>query len=328
MNSEHPFFSIICPVFNSQKTIRTAVNSILNQDFNDWELIIINDGSDQPTSACLESIKNLDKRIVLINQTNKGPLAARLNGIGKASGLYILFLDSDDEYETSALTKLHDYIVNQSNNSDIIFFNALVEGGNGYTQKLFNSSSQKRIKSNLFDATVVNGETGWAWCKAIQKSSINLNAFDNIHDLDFKFVHHEDLFFLIVLLETLENFDVSFFNDGLYRYHFNNGYQRKAPSVDSIKSICFVIKYRLKIANSRKLNTKRLKKNCSELITLFLYSIISSNENDDRKKELVNILFQSSEIKEIYLHKRFPKKISLFKKRFYVNCWLRKNELN
>jgi glycosyltransferase involved in cell wall biosynthesis len=88
--------SVVIPLFNSEKYILRAVNSVLCQTFNEFELIIVNDGS---TDKSLELVASLeDSRIVIINQQNQGVSAARNRGIQEAKGEWIAFLDADDEW--------------------------------------------------------------------------------------------------------------------------------------------------------------------------------------------------------------------------------------
>ncbi|WP_414622130.1 glycosyltransferase [Calothrix sp. CCY 0018] len=86
--------SVIVPVFNGEKTIEETINSILNQTFQNIEIIIINDGS---TDATLETIKNIsDSRIKVFSYPNAGLSASRNRGIDRAKGEYISFIDADD----------------------------------------------------------------------------------------------------------------------------------------------------------------------------------------------------------------------------------------
>lgn len=89
--------SIIIPTYNRENTILRAVNSVINQTYTNWELIIIDDGSTDNTKEIIKPCL-IDKRIIYYYQKNKGVCAARNYGISKASGEYIALLDSDDEF--------------------------------------------------------------------------------------------------------------------------------------------------------------------------------------------------------------------------------------
>ena len=91
-----PKVSFVVPCYNSSATINRCVDSILLQSFSDIELIIIDDGSFDNTIDIIESYTKKDSRIKLIKQKHGGPNMAREVGIKKASGEYIMFVDSDD----------------------------------------------------------------------------------------------------------------------------------------------------------------------------------------------------------------------------------------
>ena len=89
--------SIIIPVFNDVTCIGHAIDSVLKQQFADWELIIVDDGSTDGTADVIDRIASTDKRISVVHQVNAGPGAARNTGLDAAHGEYVAFLDSDDE---------------------------------------------------------------------------------------------------------------------------------------------------------------------------------------------------------------------------------------
>ena len=90
-----PVVSIVMPLYNKRSYVRRAIESIQQQTFSAWELIIIDDGSTDGSTA---EIPMDDKRIRLLQQENAGPAAARNRGIRKARGEFITFLDADDYY--------------------------------------------------------------------------------------------------------------------------------------------------------------------------------------------------------------------------------------
>ena len=99
-------FSLIIPAYNVEKYIKKCLDSVLNQTYNNYEIIIINDGSTDNTSKILESYKS-NKKIKIINQENKGLSNARNTGVSNAKGDYILFIDSDDFIEKELLEILN-----------------------------------------------------------------------------------------------------------------------------------------------------------------------------------------------------------------------------
>ena len=95
--------SIIVPAYNCEKTIRRTIESVLNQSYNDWKLLIINDGSTDNTQSICEKYAATDRRIQILNQVNAGVSKTRNRGLDIADSKYIAFLDSDDTYHPEFL---------------------------------------------------------------------------------------------------------------------------------------------------------------------------------------------------------------------------------
>ena len=104
-----PFFSIIVPVYNAERYIKICINSILNQTFQDFEVIIVDDCSTDNSYKILKELYGDDKRVKLFrHKKNLGfPSYGRNEGIEKARGKYIWFVDNDDAILPNALEKLH-----------------------------------------------------------------------------------------------------------------------------------------------------------------------------------------------------------------------------
>lgn len=91
-----PSVSIIIPVYNAEKTVDRCINSILNQTYKDFELLLLNDGSTDASGMICDSYAKKDTRIRVIHKENSGVSDTRNQGIAMAKGEYIQFLDSDD----------------------------------------------------------------------------------------------------------------------------------------------------------------------------------------------------------------------------------------
>ncbi len=114
---DKPYFSIITPTYNRADTIKTTIESVLNQDFENFEYIIVDDGSTDDTEGVVESYK--DPRIRYFKKQNGERGAARNYGISKARGTYICYLDSDDVYYKNHLNEAKNFI---SDNGETEFF--------------------------------------------------------------------------------------------------------------------------------------------------------------------------------------------------------------
>lgn len=93
---ENPAISIIVPVFNAEKTLRECMDSILIQSYQNFELILIDDGSKDHSPAICDEYANIDERIIVIHKSNAGVSTARNKGLEIAKGKWITFIDSDD----------------------------------------------------------------------------------------------------------------------------------------------------------------------------------------------------------------------------------------
>ena len=105
MNS-NKLVSIIVPIYNVEKYLEKCVYSILNQDYNNLEVILVNDGSTDKSLEICERLQKKDNRIKIINQKNLGVSAARNNGFYYSKGDYICFIDSDDIIEIDMVSTL------------------------------------------------------------------------------------------------------------------------------------------------------------------------------------------------------------------------------
>jgi len=101
--TKSPFFSDIIPTYNRKTLLKTALESVLDQTFDDFEVVIIDDGSTDNTNKMIESYE--DKRIKYIYQKNHGVAHARNRGIEKSEGKFISFLDSDDKWVPQKLQR-------------------------------------------------------------------------------------------------------------------------------------------------------------------------------------------------------------------------------
>lgn len=113
-----PIVSVIMPCFNSEKFIEASIQSVLNQTFKDFELIVIDGGSSDNTIKIINKLASTDTRLSLLeNLEDQGPAHARYMGINKSKGTYISFLDADDLWLNNKLNLQ----INFMNENDVAF---------------------------------------------------------------------------------------------------------------------------------------------------------------------------------------------------------------
>lgn len=123
MNRKSPLFSVIIPVYNREKVISKCIKSVLNQTFENWELILVDDCSIDNSIQKISEFKDIRIRL-LRNNHNRGPAFSRNLGIKESTGLIISFLDSDDEYFPEFLEQTYlKYLA--SRNTDGFFWTGL-----------------------------------------------------------------------------------------------------------------------------------------------------------------------------------------------------------
>ena len=130
--------SIIMPAYNCECYIKKAIESVYNQTYESWELIVVNDGSSDDTENICKNYASKDLRIKYISQSNSGSSNARNTGLKQINGNYVAFLDSDDWYDTRFLEMMIDKL--QSNESDVVMCDFCIDGKPefSYSDKVLN----------------------------------------------------------------------------------------------------------------------------------------------------------------------------------------------
>lgn len=178
-----PFLSVIIPLYNKERTIRKTINTVLNQDYKNFELIIVDDGSKDDSIRIASTIQ--DKRIHIISQQNAGVSKARNNGVSKASGDYVIFLDADDVWYKNHLTVLVGLINDYGRECDVFTtnFSRIFPDGEEYVNR---NDLTRGIIPNYFKASI-KGDVTCSSCVCIRRTS-----FHKIGGFNPKYTHGED----------------------------------------------------------------------------------------------------------------------------------------
>ena len=192
-----PLLSIIVPVYNVEEYLPRCIDSILSQTFTDFELILVDDGSQDRSGEICDEYTQKDKRVVVIHQSNSGVSAARNRGLNVACGEYVTFIDSDDDIERS-------YIGNFFSSN--IPSNSLIVQG----QKLCGVGGNKLIllpdmayDYNHFSNAVVDGSLffhGFAHGKLYKLDIIKRNKILFDEQMPYK----EDLDFMMTYMNYID----------------------------------------------------------------------------------------------------------------------------
>lgn len=290
--------SIIIPAFNAEATIRRAITSVINCNDHCFELIVVDDGSNDSTSIIVSDFIRKDQRVRLIQQPNYGRSVARNKGLSASSCNKVMFLDADDQLLPGSM----EYVIKSTNNDyPIIIFPYVLN----YKQKSFINNNRtfsmdKPFTSFTLPANVLREwmifdhvdqpchgydlmayETNSVWSRVYDKrifktvySSCNSGPFPSGIRLS------EDRLFNIEVLSLLKDKSVLFESRPIYIWEFNNSKTVGLPSNrDAIEMIdfCRVTQHLL---NNGVISNEEVKAICSrEFVSRFLRGVSQSTEN-------------------------------------------------
>ena len=236
--------SIIIPVYNVEKYLRECLDSILNQTFQDFEIICVDDGSTDKSLEILQEYKRKDDRFVILQQRHSGAGSARNNGIRLAEGKYIQFLDSDDYFEPTLLEEMYNHAEKFDADLTVCSSRKVDDEGNITEtgspnfpinidkvpmEKVFNREDFKEDIFSLFTPVV--------WNKLIKKSFLEENH------LEFPPLKiYEDIAFMHSLIISAGR--IAAFNKELINYRFNRPGSlvstRSSHTIDAVKSCMYL----------------------------------------------------------------------------------------
>lgn len=237
-----PFFSIIIPVYKVEKYLEQCVNSVLAQTYQDYELILVDDGSPDNCPQMCDEFAETNNRICVIHKCNGGLSDARNSGLKVARGQYVLFLDSDDFWcDVDCLKKI--YYKLSTEETDILIFGS---------QKLFQNSYVSQTKVRVDEVLISHAQDleylmqynrfiSSAWDKVVRRKLIEE------HQISFvKGQLSEDIEWCAKLLLTDPKINVIFEDFHVYRKQNENSITANIGR-KNLEDICNVIeKYTLK----------------------------------------------------------------------------------
>ncbi len=187
--------SVIIPIYNAHEYLPMALESILQQDFSEMEIICVDDGSTDRSLDIIKSFKERDLRIRIITENNAGPAAARNKGLARARGKYVIFLDADDFYEPDLILAL--YSLSERAELDIAvadfdLYNTKHERfEHNVESDHFDLLTEGRVVSkNVYPDYILQCTTGYVWNKMFRRDFLyenklsfntNLKVFEDVH---------------------------------------------------------------------------------------------------------------------------------------------------
>lgn len=229
-------YSILVPVYNVEDYLRQCIESVLNQTYQNFELILVNDGSkDKSGIICDEYAKNYPEKIKAIHKENGGLISARRVGIASATGDYCIFLDSDDFIESKLLETLEDYLNKEE--LDVLIYSfqyckdGVIEKRNQISvthEMVWDEANKKDIYTRL----IGGAELTSIWTKAIRTSILQKESID--YSVYYGKNMGEDL--LQSLYPITEAKRIMFIDKPLYDYRINEESISRSFTIKTIPS--------------------------------------------------------------------------------------------
>lgn len=235
--------SIVIPVYNTEKYLRQCIESVLNQNFSDYELILVDDGSKDQSGNICDEYAEKDSKVTVIHKENEGPTTARRVGVEKAVGIYVMFLDSDDYYEQGLLKYID--IILERYKTEVIIFNEVRFNENGFRKYkclldrgLYHGETLKKIQCSIIlndnDKIIIP----YGVCMKVFLRSLYINFQKTVPKELYK---GEDLAVTAPLLEACKSIYVS----DIFGYYYRNNPKSlmNVFSYDELKQIKILADY-------------------------------------------------------------------------------------
>lgn len=203
--------SIIIPVYNTEQTLKKCIDSVLQSSLNNFEIILVNDGSTDNSAKICESYKNnYPEQVQVIHQKNQGLSAARNAGLEMAKGQYITFIDSDDYITKDLYHHLLEQL-NDNNSIDLLEY-SLVKKGINNTEIVFNFSNTIYHNHNDYWFKTRAYTHAFAWNKIYKREIFK----DLRYSIGKKF---EDVWLLPSIIQQCQTIATT--SCGYYHYYYN-----------------------------------------------------------------------------------------------------------
>ena len=229
-------FSVLIPIYNAGKYLREAIDSVLKQTEEDYEIILVNDGSTDGSGDVCDEYAGKYERISAIHKENGGLLSSRRTGLKASRGEYIIHLDQDDWLAEGALSRLKEVI--SSHDPDVIIYdyNRIDEAGNAVENAPLFSEGEGFIEKTAVLRKFAEGtRLNAMWIKCARRQVIDIDAdYSGYGKLNMA----EDELQTAALLEKADTF--YYLPERLYRYRLTGSSISRnfklQYAIDSVKS--------------------------------------------------------------------------------------------
>ena len=287
--------SVIVPVYNTEKLLDRSIQSILNQSFTDFELLLVDDGSSDNSGAVCDAYASKDPRVKVIHQANSGVSVARNKAIELSSGKYLAFIDSDDMVQPNYLSKLYE----ESEEHGMVCQGIIFKRLNGKKDIVIGDFDDRNVSTVDFFKEHRVTKLGYLFPKLYKRSIINEH---NIR-FDESVLSVGDSLFNLEYLKYVDSLFLSSVKGYIYielanslvkkKYNYDKEYELLEKADRALKEVMTV--HKLPIDSSIKY------KELEYYLFRVLNSIIVMSDAEERRIKLTRLMkLYKNELLEIY----------------------------
>lgn len=302
-------FSVIVPIYNVEKYLSKCIESLVNQTYNNIEIILINDGSQDNSLSIIEKYAATDNRIIPISKKNGGLSEARNTGLSIANGDYIAFVDGDDWVEPNMFEVLASHLNSKRTKPDFTCFRLQFDNENLNTHVVYGHDflidELSGWENILLDTLLVKNITTSVWSKVYKKSFLDKWKFTFEPDI----VNEDTLFSIITASQA--NI-VSFVNNVLYHAIEREGSISRSSQERLFKDMDIALeKAKMVLANYNKFSLiESIYK--ARYLKSMLYNLLQAAQRLSLHEyiKIVNILHTKTSF-DLYNHNKYRKILPL-----------------
>lgn len=295
--------SIIIPVYNMEKRVKKCLQTVIEQTYQNLEIIVVNDGSTDNSLQLCREFEKMDNRVHVIDQKNMGVSSARNTALDNVSGNYVAFIDSDDYVSYNYIQILYETLL--KNNADIVECGAIVVNEvNGTSDKIVPRFQLENNRDQIISSFYRNeGVNDYLWNKLFKKELFNEIRFSNFKcSEDFEILCHilqkssriasidTPLYYYIRNNDSIglssfseKKLDVIKARESIYQYYFSNG-EKKWSYMIAVQILSQIIT----LYSQLKVSDKEYKKHRNYLLKKFKeYYPAALREKHSLKKDVL-----------------------------------------
>ena len=302
-------YSVIVPVYKVENYVKECIESVLHQTYRNYELILVDDGSPDNSGTICDGYSNGYEKITVYHIKNEGALHARMFGVSRAHGDYVVFLDADDLLEKKALEVIDKTV--REDNCDCVIYGMVLFQGEKITESITVADRDIIIdKHDLYEKCFFS-----PWYNSLCRKAVKKTILSGVDCSDYYHVSlGEDLLLSLDILKNSQT--VCFIPDILYRYRMNPGSATHSITAlnNSVDFTAFkkVIDFLYEEDVFSKSEIADYRSYCASLICNTVQTISSFKIDRKEKKRLLasvynSDFFQKEILNQSFSVKRMPK---------------------